>query len=196
MAITMCAGAALAQPVEMGGPPQIIVHKTNPHMESGVPPAGSTGTITPAITYHGGPVMGTVHVYLIWYGNWNQTNGSDTPAGQSIVTDFLYGLAGSPYYMTNASYPGVSGAFTVFGSSTDSYSQGSNLSDRKVASVVSNAITSGKLPIDSNGIYFVLSSSDVGRLPDSVAGTAAGIPMGRCLARTSSMRSWGMRIVA
>jgi len=161
MAITMCAGAALAQPVEIGGPPQIIVHKTNPHMESGAPPAGSTGTISPAITYHGGPVMGTVHVYLIWYGNWNQTNGSDTPAGQSIVTDFLYGLAGSPYYMTNASYPGVSGAFTVYGSSTDSYSQGSNLSDRKVASVVSNAITSGKLPKDSNGIYFVLSSSDV-----------------------------------
>jgi len=161
LAMAVFAGTALAQPVEIGGPPQIIVHKTNPHMESGNPPTGSTGTITPVITYHGGPVMGTVHVYLIWYGNWNQNNGSDTPAGQTIVTDFLYGLSGSPYYVTNASYSGVTGAFTVNGSATDSYSQGANLSDRKVASVVSSAITSGKLPKDNNGVYFVLTSSDV-----------------------------------
>lgn len=161
LAATVCDGTALAQPVELGGPPQIIIHKTNPHMESGNPPAGSTGTITPAITYHGGPVMGMPTVYLIWYGNWNQSNGSDTPAGQAIVTDFLHGLSGSPYYVTNVSYSGVSGIFSVGGAYTDSYSQGSNLSDRKVAAVVSNAINSGKLPKDNNGIYFVLTSSDV-----------------------------------
>lgn len=161
LAVTVCAGTALAQPVELGGPPQIIIHKTNPHIESGNPPAGSTGTITPAITFHGGPAMGIPKVYLIWYGNWNQSNGSDTPAGQGIVNDFLFGLSGSPYYVTNASYPGVSGAFSVGSAYTDSYSQGSNLSDRKVAAVVSNAINSGKLPKDNNGIYFVLTSSDV-----------------------------------
>ena len=38
-------------------------------------------------------------------------NGSDTPDGQRIVTDFLFGLSASPYYLTNQSYPGVSGAF-------------------------------------------------------------------------------------
>jgi Phosphate-induced protein 1 conserved region len=161
LAMTVYAGSALSQPVEIGGPPQIIVHKSNPHVESGAPPAGSTGTITPAITYHGGAVMGTVNVYLIWYGNWNQANGSDTPAGQTIVTDFLYGLSGSPYYVTNQSYAGVTGTFSVKGSHSDSYSQGSNLSDRKVALIVSDAITSGKLPKDSSGIYFVLTSSDV-----------------------------------
>jgi hypothetical protein len=161
VAATMYAGAASAQPVEQGGPPQIIIHRTNPHAEAGNPPAGSTGTVTPVITYHGGPVMGTPTVYLIWYGNWNQANGSDTPAGQAIVNDFLFGLSGSPYYMTNASYAGVYGHFSVGGAYTDSYSQGSNLSDRKVAAVVSNALNSGKLPKDGNGIYFVLTSSDV-----------------------------------
>jgi Phosphate-induced protein 1 conserved region len=159
--LAVSAGTALAQPVEQGGPPQIISHRTNPHTESGSPPAGSTGFITPLITYHGGPVMGTPTAYLIWYGNWNQGNGSDTPAGQAIVTDFLYGLNASPYYATNASYTGVSGNFSVGGAYTDNYSQGSNLSDRKVAAVVSNAINSGKLPKDGNGIYFVLTSSDV-----------------------------------
>ena len=94
-------------------------------------------------------------------GNWNQSNGSDTAAGQTIVNDFLFGLSGSPYYQTNASYGTPSGIFNVRGSSTDHYSQGSNLSDRKIASIVSNAINSGALPKDGNGIYFVLTSSDV-----------------------------------
>ena len=152
---------AFAQPAEPGGPPQIIIHRTNPHKEAGNPPAGSTGTITPVITWHGGPVMGAPKAYLIWYGNWNQSNGSDTPAGQAIVNDFLFGLSGSPYYVTNASYNGVSGTLTVGGAYTDSYSQGSNLTDRKVAAVVSSAINGGNLPKDSNGIYLVLTSSDV-----------------------------------
>src|SRR4029077_10226973 len=86
--VTVWAGSALAQPVEHGGPPQIISHKTNPHMERGNPPAGSIGSMTPVITNHGGPVMGSPNVYLIWYGNWNQSNGSDTAAGQAIVRDF------------------------------------------------------------------------------------------------------------
>ena len=77
------------------------------------------------------------------------------------MNDFLYGLNGSPYYLTNASYAGVSGNFSVGGFTIDSYSQGSNLSDRKIASIVSNVINSGKLPKDGNGIYFVLTSSDV-----------------------------------
>lgn len=42
------------------------------------------------IVNHGGPVMTTPIAYLIWYGNWNQTNNSDTPAGQQLVRDFLF----------------------------------------------------------------------------------------------------------
>ena len=99
--------------------------------------------------------------YLIWYGNWNQSNGSDNAAGQAIVTDFLHGLSGSPYYQTNTSYGTVTGVFTVGGAFTDKYPQGTRLTDQKVANVVANAINSGGLPKNSNGIYFVLTSSDV-----------------------------------
>jgi|SRR5579871_529615 len=156
MAAAICAGSVLAQVEPDHG---VVIHKPKAH--TGAPTAGSTGVQTPVITYHGGAVMGTPTVYLIWYGNWNQSNGSDTPAGQAIVNDLVHGLSGSPYYVTNASYTNVSGNFTVGGSATDNYSQGSVLSDRKVAYVVYNAVASGKLPKDINGIYFVLSSSDV-----------------------------------
>ena len=140
--------------------PEIVPHRANSH-DDVAPTAGSTGVITPDITYHGGPVIGTPNVYLIWYGNWNQSNGSDTPAGQQIVRDFLHGLTGSNYYVTNASYPGVSGSFSVKSEYTDTGSQGTRLSDSRVQAVVSGAISGGHLPKDANGIYFVLTSSNV-----------------------------------
>jgi hypothetical protein len=143
---------------EGAGAPEIIPHRTNPN--DGAAPVGSTGVITPDITYHGGSVMGTPNVYLIWYGNWKQSNGSDTPAGQQIIRDFLYGLSGSNYYLTNASYGTPSGRFALNGERTDNYSQGTRLSDSKVQAIVTHAISSG-LPKDTNGIYFVLTSSDV-----------------------------------
>ncbi len=43
----------------------------------------------------------------------------------------------------------------------DSYSQGAALTDTGVLGVVSGAISRGALPVDANGIYFVLGSGDV-----------------------------------
>jgi hypothetical protein len=94
-------------------------------------------------------------------GNWNQSNGSDTPAGQQIVRDFLYGLGGSPYYQTNASYSGVSGNLNIGAEYTDTGSQGTSLSDAQIQTIVSTAISGGHLPLDNNGIYFVLTSSNI-----------------------------------
>jgi hypothetical protein len=146
---------------EGAGAPEIIPHRNNPH-ETGAPTAGSTSAISPDITFHGGPVMAAPNVYLIWYGNWNQSNGSDTAAGQEIVRDFLHGLSGSNYYVTNASYNTPTGTFQVDGEYTDNYSQGTRLSDSRVQTVVTNAIKTKKLGVaDPNGIYFVLTSSDV-----------------------------------
>jgi Phosphate-induced protein 1 conserved region len=154
-------GSAIAQP-EGAGAPLIISHKTNPH-EGEALTAGSTGVITPPITYHNGPVLGTPHVFLIWYGNWNQTNGSDTPAGQTIVRDFLFGLNNSPYYQINHSYGTPTGSVNLSSLEyTDNYSHGSRLSDSAIQTIVSGAIASGKLgTADTTGLYFVLTSSDV-----------------------------------
>lgn len=116
---------------------------------------------TNGISYHGGPVMtGTKHIYYIWYGNWS----GDT--ANSILTDLAQSIGGSSYFNINTTYTNSSGgrvdnSATYGGSTTDNYSQGSTLSDATVKSVVSSAITSGKLPKDTNGVYFVLTSQDV-----------------------------------
>ncbi len=156
----LSAGAARAAS-EGSGAPTIIPHKTNPNEDALT--AGSTGVMSPPITYHGGLVMGTPTVYLIWYGNWNQGNGSDTSGGQAIIRDFIYGLNNSSYYQINASYGTATGMVNRSSAEyVDHYSQGSRLTDTAVQTVVRNAIASGKLgPPDVNGVYFVLTSSDV-----------------------------------
>ena len=126
---------------------------------------GGTAVVTPAINYNGGPLINTPDVYVIWYGNWNQTNGSDTPAGQQIVRDFLTNEGGSPYFQLNTSYNAggytISGNVNFSGEATDTGSQGTRLRDSSVLAVVNNAINNGSLPYDANGVYFVLTSSNV-----------------------------------
>lgn len=135
---------------------------------NGHKPGGGSGN---GISYHGGPVMtnGTVNIYYIWYGNWN--NGpaaSDSQGSVTLLNAFMgnTGLNNSGYEGINTTYTDgsgthVSGGLVLAASSTDSYSQGTALSDSGVQAVVANAISGGKLPNDSNGLYFVLTSSDV-----------------------------------
>ena len=158
--------AALAQS-QTGIDNRIIPHRVN-GFPLGAPTAGSAAVQTPAIAYNGGPVMGTPNVYVIWYGNWNQTNGSDTTAGQQIVRDFLGTLGGSNHYAINKSYVAAgattpSGNLGSYNETADSGSQGTRLTDAKVQAIVSGAVSGSgaKLPIDSNGVYFVLTSSNV-----------------------------------
>jgi hypothetical protein len=120
-------------------------------------PGGGTN----GISYHGGPVMlGTVNIYYIWYGNWSGNSAT------TILTNFVSSIGGSSYEHINSTYYDgannhVSGAVSYAGSTTDSYSQGTSLSDAQIQTVVSTAIAGGKLPKDLNAIYFVLTSADV-----------------------------------
>jgi hypothetical protein len=129
----------------------------NARGEAGKPPKPSSN----GINYHGGPlVLGTTNVYYIWYGNWSGNS------AVSILTDFANNIGGSPYFNINTTYYDgnnihVSNSVTYGGSTTDNYSQGTSLSDSQIQTVVSNALTSGRLPYDTNGVYFVLTSADV-----------------------------------
>ena len=113
------------------------------------------------IGYHGGPVMlGTTNMYYIWYGNWSGNNAT------TILTDLANSIGGSPYFNINTTYydgsnTHVSNSVRLGGSTTDAYSQGTSLSDAQIMAVVSSAISSGRLPLDKSGIYFVLTSADV-----------------------------------
>jgi hypothetical protein len=113
------------------------------------------------ISYHGGPlILGTTNVYYIWYGNWSGNTAT------SILTDLATSIGGSPYFNINTTYydgagTHVSNAVHYAGSTTDAYSQGTALTDSAVQAVVAKAIGSGRLPSDTNAVYFVLTSADV-----------------------------------
>ena len=119
------------------------------------------------INYHNGPIMpGTVNVYFIWYGNWvNGPKPSDSQTTVNLINSLFNGLNGSGYEKINSTYGdnsnNVTGNLHIAGSTTNNYGSGTRLSDRKINGIVSSAITSGALPKDTNGIYFVLTSSDV-----------------------------------
>jgi hypothetical protein len=113
------------------------------------------------IRYHGGPViLGTTNVYYIWYGNWSGNTAT------TILTDLASNIGGSPYFNINTTYFNssnihVTNSVHYAGSTTDNYSLGKSLTDANIQTVVSTAISSGRLPKDTNGLYFVLTSSDV-----------------------------------
>jgi Phosphate-induced protein 1 conserved region len=113
------------------------------------------------INYHGGPLMlGTTNVYYIWYGNWNGNS------AVTILTDLAQNIGGSPYFNINTTYydgsnTHVTNSVHYAGSTTDSYSRGTSLSDAAIQGVVADAINQGRLPKDTSGVYFVLTSSDV-----------------------------------
>ena len=156
--------SALSGAPQGAGAPEIISHRTNPHFDGAIT-VGGTGVVTPAITYGGGPLIGSPTVYVIWYGNWNQTNGSDTPAGQQIVRDFANSIGGSPYFGINTTYTdkagkAVANKVALAGQTIDTGTSKS-LSDANIATIVSNAITSNRLPNDPNGVYFVLTAAGI-----------------------------------
>lgn len=113
------------------------------------------------VKYHAGPVMlGTNHVYFIFYGNWA---GSTAP---QILTDFVASLGGSAYYGINTQYTDSAGtplsnSLLWASNLEDAYSHGTTLSDADVAGVVSGAILGEQLPLDPQGLYFVVGSADV-----------------------------------
>jgi hypothetical protein len=127
-----------------------------PEAGNAKPNGGSNG-----IVYHGGPlILGTTNVYYIWYGNWSGNSAT------TILPDLAGTMGGSSYFNINTTYYNgsnvhVSNSVNYVTSTNDSYSRGTSLSDAAIEGVVSDAVTSGRLPYDTNAVYFVLTSADV-----------------------------------
>jgi len=128
----------------------------------GVKAAGKGKPGSNVISYHGGPlILGTVNMYYIWYGDW-----AGNPA-TTILTDFANSIGGSSYYNINTTYHNgssvpLSNSVQLAGSTyTPSTAHGKSLSDTDIRTIVTDAINSNRLPLDSNAVYFVLTSADV-----------------------------------
>jgi hypothetical protein len=133
--------------------------------DDGARPTGGAVVTGNGINYNGGPVLkgSPVPIYVIWYGNWNGT-GSNTMTTVNLIEAFLNTLGNSPYELINSTYGdttgNVSGNLTLGGAIFDTGSQGTRLNNNRLSAIVSRSFSNG-LPTDPNGVYLVLTSSNV-----------------------------------
>ncbi|CAI5459436.1 unnamed protein product [Closterium sp. Yama58-4] len=127
------------------------------------------------IANQGGPILANPKVYLIYYGNWPEGSGQD------VIENFINSLGGDTgnqgdptgensvrnwwdistnYYQNNddGTQTFVSPDITLGGTVTDDGSNGWQSID---LGTIVNTHAGTDLPIDTDGIYLVLTSSDV-----------------------------------
>jgi len=134
--------------------------QSNPHGDAGKPGGGGGN----GIFYNGGPVMvngATVH--YIWYGDWTGAVGTtNNSTAKNILDDLANNIGGSSYFNINTTYYNGSNVHVLnqVGHAADvtvsGYPYGKNLSDSQIQQIVASTN-----PTDVNGVYFVLTSSDV-----------------------------------
>ncbi len=112
------------------------------------------------IQYWGGSVLlGPNHAYIIWYGTFDSGT-------ISILSTLVSSIGGSPYFNNTTGYfdgsgNSISNSLTLAGSIQNNYSKGKSLHSSDISQIVVDTLSGGLLPLDANGIYLVLTASDV-----------------------------------
>jgi hypothetical protein len=116
-----------------------------------------------SISYNGGPVFEvTPNIYIIYYGTF-------TKKDRNVVNGFFTRLGGSKMNKINTTYSDSANKFIPNSvnydpatmSYNDNYSKGKSINDATIRQIVAAAISGGHLASDVNGIYFVLTATDV-----------------------------------
>ena len=125
--------------------------------------------LTSKMLYHNGPVQpGIRNLYTIYYGCWDDNCGilGDFKTSQ-LLAEFITTIGDTPYARINSTYTDSSGqpaasSFIYGGQVADSsYSQGVDLTQSDILSLISKQVNSFQLPQDPNGIYVILASADI-----------------------------------
>jgi len=115
------------------------------------------------ITYNGGPVFhATPTVYIVWYGDW-------TKKDKKVIDFYFSHLGGSTQDKINTTYADVTNKFipnkvkhSAKNDYHDNYSMGKTINGSgPIQQIIHNAISGHHLPVNVNGIYFVLTYKDV-----------------------------------
>ena len=123
------------------------------------PPQGQATTIN----YNGGPVFEvTPNIYIVYYGTW-------TKKDHKVIDGFFTRVGNSKMNKINTTYSDSANKFVPNSvnydpttmSYNDNYSMGKSVRDAQIRQIVANAISAGHLASDVNGIYFVLTATDV-----------------------------------
>jgi hypothetical protein len=116
-----------------------------------------------AIEYHGGPIFEVApNVYIVYYGNWTRKD-------HRVIDSFFAHLGGTTMDKINTTYSDKNNRFEpnalhykpATDSYHDNYSFGHTVNDADIQNIIANAISAGHLPNDIDGIYFVLTATDV-----------------------------------
>ncbi|CAF2942636.1 unnamed protein product [Rotaria sp. Silwood2] len=102
--------------------------------------------------------------YVQYYGSWTTTQ-------TDIVNTFISTIGSTSWFNIQKSYyyqdtptsskVNTTGPLTLGSTTTDNYSYGSQLTGSNIPRIIHNRIKSGELENDLQGIYLLLSSSDV-----------------------------------
>jgi len=128
------------------------------------------------ISYHGGPIITSQKVIVIYWSNRAIYAGGPTPgttgpgsSDGSLVGFFLNHLGGSPYYAINTTYYDGNNAHVqnsvnytrYWASNTNVPAPGSTVSDNGVRAKIIEGFNTGRFSWDPNTVYMVFSDADV-----------------------------------
>ena len=119
---------------------------------------------TPPIMYHaGGAVMAglpVINVYFIYYGAWADTS------GMALLESFTSNIGASTWWAINRLYTNSAGAsvgtnVVLAGTTLVGTPYGTSITNATISTVLTSVLNAGTFPVDDNGIYMFLTSSDV-----------------------------------